>query len=117
MKDDNLKSSKGGNASPFKTLFLDFDGTIHDSIHVYYPAFLKGYQHLVDHGVAPLRTFTNEEVQTWLGYNSVEMWKNFMPECPEAYQNQARQIIGLEMQKQLENGRGILYDGAEKTLE
>ena len=102
---------------PLKTLFFDFDGTIHDSIQIYYPAFLKGYEYLVEKGIAEPKVFTPAEVSHWLGYNSVEMWKNFMPDCPEVHQDAARKIIGTEMQKQLEMGGGILYEGAEECLE
>lgn len=103
--------------SYYKTLFFDFDGTIHDSIHVYYPAFLKAYDYLVANGVADARVFTKEEVSSWLGYNSIDMWKAFMPDCPPFHQDAARTIIGKEMQRRLENGDGVLYGGAVETLE
>lgn len=100
----------------YKTLIFDFDGTIHDSIHIYYPAFMKAYDYLVKNGVAEVRTFSKEEVSKWLGYNSVDMWQNFMPNCPPFHQNEARTIIGIEMQNRLENGDGVLYHDAIETL-
>ena len=102
--------------SRYKTLIFDFDGTIHDTIHVYFPAFLKGYQYLVDHDMAEPQTFTPKEVSIWLGYNSDDMWKTFMPNCPEVFQNKAKSIIGDEMRLGLESGKGMLYDGAHDVL-
>lgn len=102
--------------SYYKTLFFDFDGTIHDSLHIYYPAFLKAYAYLVEHNVAKPKSFTKQEVSKWLGYNSVDMWQNFMPDCPPVHQNEARKIIGYEMQKRLESGEAQLYPGALDTL-
>ncbi|HAS72782.1 MAG TPA: HAD family hydrolase [Clostridiales bacterium UBA8960] len=102
--------------SYYKTLFFDFDGTIHDSIHVYYPAFIKAYSYLALNGLVEPRDFTKKEVSKWLGYNSVEMWKAFLPDCPPFHQEEARTIIGKEMQLRLENGDGVLYDGAIETL-
>jgi len=104
------------NGTRYKTLIFDFDGTIHDTIHVYFQAFLKGYQFLVDEDMAQPRTFTPKEVSIWLGYNSDEMWQAFMPDCPEAFQNKAKSIIGDEMRQQLESGKGMLYDGAHDVL-
>lgn len=101
----------------YKTLIFDFDGTIHDSIHIYYPAFIRAYDHLTQNGVAEAKTFSKKEVSKWLGYNSVDMWQSFMPNCPPFHQNKARTLIGLEMQKRLENGEGILYNDALETLD
>ena len=104
------------NGAHYKTLIFDFDGTLHDTIHVYFSAFLKGYQYLVDEDMAQSRTFTPKEVSIWLGYNSDDMWKTFMPDCPEAFQNKAKSIIGDEMRLGLESGNGVLYEGAHDVL-
>ena len=104
------------NGAHYKTLIFDFDGTLHDTIHVYFSAFLKGYQYLVDEDMAQPRTFTPKEVSIWLGYNSDDMWKTFMPDCPEAFQNKAKSIIGDEMRLLLESGNGVLYEGAHDVL-
>lgn len=104
------------NGAHYKTLIFDFDGTLHDTIHVYFSAFLKGYQYLVDEDMAQSRTFTPKEVSIWLGYNSDDMWKTFMPDCPEAFQNKAKSIIGDEMRLLLESGNGVLYEGAHDVL-
>ena len=100
----------------YKTLFFDFDGTIHESIKIYYPAFMKGYEYLVTKGHAEPRHFTLEEVSQWLGYNSRDMWQSFMPELPDDVRLAVSQIVGTEMRRLLDNGEGSLYDGVENTL-
>jgi len=100
----------------YKTLIFDFDGTIHDTIHVYFPAFLKGYQYLVDANMAEPRLFTPKQVSIWLGYSSDDMWQAFMPDCPEIYRNKAKSIIGDEMRLQLGAGNGVLYSDAHDVL-
>lgn len=100
----------------YKTLFFDFDGTIHESIKIYYPAFMKGYHYLVEQGHAEAKHFTPEEVSQWLGYNSRDMWQSFMPGLPDDVRLTVSQIVGTEMRRLLDNGEGALYEGVEQTL-
>ena len=66
------------------TVFFDYDGTLHDSMHLYGPAFRRAYAALVTDGWAAPRTFSDEEIASWLGYSPAAMWASFMPELPEA---------------------------------
>lgn len=99
-----------------KTIFFDYDGTIHDSIHIYTPALNSAYQFLVDQGLAESKVWKNEELIHWLGYNSKDMWKEFMPHLDETLREQASKIVGAEMMKQIENGHAKLYEGALEVL-
>lgn len=116
-RSDNFKKTVNFNGNNrYKTLIFDFDGTLHSTLHVYFPAFLRGYQYLVDHNVAEPRQFTPKQVSVWLGFNSSDMWKSFMPDCPEAFQNEAKAIIGDTMRSELEAGNGILYPDTHDVL-
>ncbi|TCT15711.1 phosphoglycolate phosphatase [Natranaerovirga pectinivora] len=100
-----------------KTIFFDFDGTLHDSSKIYVPAFKKAYQFLIDNNGAEEKEWTDEEVASWLGYTSIEMWKKFMPNLDENIRKEASKIIGKEMNSLLATGSGYLYDGTIHTLE
>ncbi|MFW6015774.1 MAG: HAD family hydrolase [bacterium] len=100
-----------------KTIFFDFDGTIHDSSRIYVPSFRKAYNYLVKEGYSKEREWSKEQIIYWLGFTSVEMWNNFMPDLDEKVRAKASRIIGKEMLEQLSMGYGHLYDGALEVLQ
>lgn len=102
--------------SGVRTIYFDFDGTIHESNRVYAPAFRKAYRFLVDEGKAEDRTFTNKEISVWLGYSRTEMWKTFMGNLEEEYRRSAGEMIGRTMREGIEAGTARLYKGAEEVL-
>ena len=98
------------------TVFFDYDGTLHDR-RSYGPAFRRAYAALVTDGWAAPRTFSDEEIASWLGYSPAAMWASFMPELPEAIWQRASAAIGEEMRRLLAAGAGRLYPGAKAMLE
>lgn len=100
-----------------KTIYFDYDGTIHDSIKIYSLAFKKSYDFLVENKKALPKEWKDEEIRKWLGYTSKDMWKNFMSELEEPYKKEASFIIGNEMEEQILSGNAKLYDGALGVLE
>lgn len=100
-----------------KTIFFDYDGTLHNSINIYAPAFRKAYKFLADEGFAQKREWSDKEISYWLGFNPEEMWKNFMPSLSEELRKTCSNIISEEMAAQIEQGRPVLYEGAFETLE
>lgn len=100
----------------YKTLFFDYDGTIHDSIHIYYLAFLKAYHYLVEQGLQPERAWKREDMKVFLGQNPLEMWGSFRPKLESETINFVIKMVGEEMTKALENGEGRLFNGALETL-
>ena len=100
-----------------RTIFFDYDGTLHNSIKIYAPAFIKAYDFLVENKLAQPRTWKEEEISYWLGYNSEEMWKAFMPSLSTELRKTCSGIIGDEMKLQIEMGIPLLYDGALETLQ
>ncbi|MFD3155475.1 HAD family hydrolase [Haloimpatiens sp. FM7330] len=100
-----------------KTIFFDYDGTLHNSIKIYAPAFRKAYEHLISNNIVESKEFSEEEISYWLGFSSKDMWKNFMPDLEENIKNECSSMIGKEMTKLISENKAVLYEGALETLE
>ncbi len=97
-------------------IILDYDGTIHDCARIYVPAFYIGYKYLTDNGLAPVHDYSYEEVSSYLGYSVKDMWARFMPQLDDKYKNICGKIIADNMMEMIQNGKSVLYDGAEEAL-
>jgi len=107
------------NSIPFnriKTIFFDYDGTLHDSIKIYGPAFRKAYDYLVLQGAAKERNWSDQEISYWLGYNPPTMWAKFMPDVEDDIRKKCSAMIGEEMKSLTEKGYAQLYEGSIETL-
>jgi phosphoglycolate phosphatase len=100
-----------------QTLFFDFDGTIHNSIKIYAPAFRKAYDFLVEEGFAEKRIWSEDEISHWLGYTSKNMWKEFMPDLDEVPRKKAGAMVGNTMRFLMEERKAELYEGSLETLD
>ncbi len=103
-------------AKEVRTLFFDYDGTLHDSLKIYARAFQKAYGYLVKQGLAPDREWSGKEISYWLGFNAKDMWQNFMPDLGTELRQYCSSLIGREMREQIEQGEPVLYEGALETL-
>lgn len=97
-------------------LVFDFDGTLHDTIKIYAPAFRKAYGYLVGRGLAEDRELPESEIAAWLGYTSRDMWNAFMPRLPETEKEYCGRMIGAELIRSLKAGEAKLYDGVVEIL-
>ncbi|MDE5584704.1 MAG: HAD family hydrolase [Ruminococcus sp.] len=97
-------------------LIFDYDGTIHDSMKTYAPAFRETYKWLVENNLAEPKEFADSEISYWLGFNSTDMWQMFMPELDFTARETARKMLGKNMAERIENGEGTLFDNAEEVL-
>lgn len=99
-----------------QTVIFDYDGTLHNSTHIYADAFRQVYERMVYDGVAPAREFTDDEITKWLGYSAMDMWKAFMPELSVGDREYYSKGIGQIMIKKIQNKQAVLYDGTLETL-
>jgi len=99
-----------------KTLFFDFDGTIHNAVPIYLPAFQAVYDDLVQQGLRPKKTWDDASVHPFLGQSAKEMWDTFAPDIPVDKRNAyAQQIRDIEADL-IKRGQSQLFDGAFETL-
>ncbi|MBQ8108504.1 MAG: HAD family hydrolase [Ruminococcus sp.] len=97
-------------------LIFDYDGTIHDSMKIYAPAFRSTVKWLSDNGYIPEKEYDDREISCWLGYNSTDMWAKFQPDLSPEIKEKARIMLGEDMAHRLDRGEGELYPNAEKVL-
>ena len=98
------------------SLFLDYDGTLHESLYVYAPAFRKAYASLVEQKLVKDQSFSDAQIGHWLGYPAKDMWTTFQPQLSDTQWKAASQIVKEEMVRLSCNGTARLYPGALDTL-
>ena len=98
-------------------LVFDYDGTLHNTILIYEPAFRGAYRELVEGGHAPEREIPTELIKSWLGMNVPDMWQSFMPELPAELKLSASLRVGELMVREIEKHRARWYSGVEKVLD
>ncbi|MBQ3969307.1 MAG: HAD family hydrolase [Clostridia bacterium] len=99
------------------TLVFDYDGTLHNTAHLYGCAFRTAYGELVEQGFAQPHYYTDEYMSRYLGMTAEQMWSEFMPQLPEEIKKSTAHKIGTEMVRQVYSGGAKLYDNAEKLLD
>ena len=99
------------------TLFLDYDGTLHDCLRIYAPAFRTVWRELEGDGLQPPRHISDERITGWLGLSVQEMWDDFMPQLSREQQTRYGSRIGEEMFRLVQAGQATFYPGAEDSLD
>ena len=99
-----------------KYIIFDYDGTLHNSIKIYKPAFMTAYDYLVDNGYAKKREFSEQEISKFLGLSAKDMWNTFIPNLPKCEKEKCSSIIGESMIKYISEGKAQLYNGVIETL-
>lgn len=97
-------------------IIFDYDGTLHNSMKIYEPAFRKTCKWLSDNGYIEPVELKYEDICCWLGFNSTDMWSNFQPNLDPAIKEQARKLLGEYMAQSIENGEAELYPHTEEVL-
>ena len=60
------------------TFVFDYDGSIHDSMRIYAPAFRKCCEIMRLDG-EDVREYSNREIEKWIGMDVNAMWSDFRP--------------------------------------
>ncbi len=97
-------------------IIFDYDGTIHESMKTYAPAFRNTCKYLADNGYITAKNYTDKEISYWLGFNSTDMWNAFQPDLNPEIREKARIMLGEDMAERVENGEGALFPNAENVL-
>lgn len=92
-------------------LIFDYDGTIHNSMMTYAPAFRDTMKWLSDNGYIAEKEYADSEISCWLGFNSTDMWNAFQPDLDRDIKEKVRKMLGENMAQRVENGEGALFDG------
>ena len=100
-----------------KNIVFDYDGTLHETIRIYAPAFRMNYRILVEQGLAAPREFTDDEIGRWLGYTAADMWNAFAPQLSAEEKAACSTRIQNEMQRLTLNGTAQLYPGIPDIMD
>ena len=99
------------------TLYIDFDGTLHESARVYGPAFRSVYEELEDDGFVPPAEITEEMIRTWLGTPSRYPWDLLAPDLDPVLRDASIREVGGRMDMLIEEGIGRLFPGTAEALD
>ncbi len=104
------------NLTDTKTIFFDYDGTLHNTLAIYGPAFRKSYQYLIDTHGAEEKTWRDEDIKAFVGQPPSQMWKQFGHGLDQKGKKEASERLSNVMKEQIEQGNAVLYEGAKETL-
>lgn len=99
------------------TIFFDYDGTLHDTMRIYGPAFRRAIAWLETQGHLEHSEYTDEWISHWLGWTTRDMWTTFAPDLPENIWKEASHIVGAEMDRLSLEGKGALFEGIPQMLQ
>ncbi len=99
------------------TLLFDWDGTLHNTKHLYGEAFRNVYPKLVHDGYAPDKTYDDDALSKFLGLNVFEAWAIIAPNLPVSVRDYAIKSVGDQMEDGIFHGKAELYPGVEEILE
>lgn len=99
-----------------KNLIFDYDGTLHNSIKIYAPAFNKAFDFLAEKGFTQKQVLSHKKISYWLGFSAKDMWDSFMPNLPKEIKDKCSKIIGDEMLRLVKCNKAELYPDALNVL-
>lgn len=99
------------------TLVFDYDGTLHNTMKLYEPAIREVCDWLLKNGHAKEANPSISRIQSWLGMNVKEMWKDFMPDLAPDIQPIAELMVGEYMRSRVKLHEAEWYAGAEQILD
>lgn len=100
-----------------KSIIFDFDGTLHNTIKIYYPAFSEGVKILREHGFAKDFEISEENVAKFLGEKPNFAYDLLAKDADEKLKKDVMTHVGKKMDENIASGIGELYKGTVKVLE
>ena len=100
-----------------KTLFFDYDGTLHNTTEIYIPAFKTVYDYLVKHHGAEEKTWQDQDIARFLGQTPKEMWDQFGLNLTQKAKEKGLKMLSDKLEKAIQNKEAKLYDGALDVLD
>lgn len=100
-----------------KSIIFDFDGTLHNTIKIYYPAFSEGVKILREHGFAKDFELSEENVSKFLGEKPNFAYDLLAKDADEKLKKDVMTLVGKKMDENIASGIGELYKGTVKVLE
>ena len=99
------------------TLIFDYDGTLHDTLHIYEPVMRDTYHWLAQAGYVEEKPLARERIASWLGLNAKEMWEDFQPQLADGIKEQAAKRNGDGMVARVRAHAARWYANAKSTLD
>lgn len=100
-----------------KSIIFDFDGTLHNTIKIYYPAFSSGVEFLRNHGFAKDFELNEKNVSKFLGEKPNFAYELIAKGADDSLKKEVMSLVGKNMDENIKNGLGELYDVTIKVLE
>lgn len=100
-----------------KSIIFDFDGTLHNTIKIYYPAFSEGVKILREHGFAKDFELSEENVAKFLGEKPTFAYDFLAKDADKNFKEEVMTLVGKKMDENIASGIGELYKGTIKVLE
>jgi len=98
-------------------IFFDYDGTLHDTEHVYGEAVRAVYAKLRSLGYGEDRALSDAYVSRYLGMTIEDMWADFMPGIPEDIRRMGSELVGSELHEGVLRGVSRLYPDTRGALD
>ncbi|GFI62526.1 phosphoglycolate phosphatase [Clostridiales bacterium] len=96
-------------------LVFDYDGTLHDSMKIYAPAFRHCCNIMREDG-ENIREYSDDEIKSWIGMDVKTMWNEFQPDFSEEKKSYYSGFIGENMVSLINEGYAQLYYGVPEML-
>lgn len=100
-----------------KSIIFDFDGTLHNTIKIYYPAFSSGVDLLREHGYARDFDLSEKNVAKFLGEKPSFAYELIARGAHESLKKEVMTLVGKKMDENIKRGLGELYSETIKVLE